>query len=83
MWLFINKLTILRSGEGNLLNSGHLQVYLNKKIEIYVTSLPIKRKKVLSKAFFQMIHHVRKHVSKQYTITNTKHLHNSQLVMFK
>ena len=37
MWLFIIKLTILRSGEGNVLNSGHPQVYLNKNIEIYVT----------------------------------------------
>ena len=65
------------------MNAGHLQVNLNINIEIYVTSPPIKRKKFLSKAFFQMIHHVRKHVSKQYAITNTKHLYDSQLVMFK
>ena len=39
MWLFIIKLTILKSGECIFMNAGHLQVNLNINIEIYVTSI--------------------------------------------
>ena len=52
------------------MTAGHLQVNLNININI-CNITPHKIKKVLSKAFFQMIHC--KHVSKQYAITNTKH----------
>ena len=51
--------------ECTLMNTGHYR-YLNKNIEVFITSSPLKRKKDLSKAFFQIIDGVCKNVSKQY-----------------
>ena len=63
------------------MNAGHSQVNLNKNIEIYVTSPPIKRKKV--KGFLSDDMPFSQTCICNNTITNTKPLHNSQLVMFK
>ena len=65
------------------MTAGHSQVNLNINIEIYVTSPHIKKESLVKGFLSDDTPCLQMHASKQYTITNTKPLHNSQLVMFK